>query len=333
MTTPVPGSADYNAAPPRPSSGSPYALAVEVPPELAGLRLDQVLARLLPEHSRSRLQDWIRRARVHVDGASAQPRQKVWGGERIEIQPDLDATASADLPQALPLCAVFEDDAILVLDKPAGMVVHPGTGNRDGTLLNALLHHAPELAHVPRAGIVHRLDKDTSGLLVVAKTPAAQTSLVRQLQARSVKRDYLALVLGVPPSTGKVEAPVGRHPVQRTRMAVVAAGKPAVTHYRVRTAGAGWSLLECSLETGRTHQIRVHLASIGHPVLGDPAYLGRAAARSVPPAARSFRRQALHATRLALTHPLSGDRLTWECAPAADFAALLCALQQDAAAR
>ena len=302
---------------------------MNIPLELAGLRLDQALARLLPEHSRSRLQDWIRRERVHVDGASAQPRQKVWGGERIEIQPELDALANTDRPQALPLSIVFEDDAILVLDKPAGMVVHPGSGNRDGTLLNALLHHAPGLAHVARAGIVHRLDKDTSGLMVVAKTPAAQTSLVRQLQARSVKRDYLALVLGVPSATGKVEAPVGRHPVQRTRMAVVAAGKPALTHYRVRCAGAGWSLLECSLETGRTHQIRVHLASIGHPVLGDPTYLGRGASRTLPPAARSFPRQALHATRLALTHPLSGERLTWECAPPADFAALFRALRED----
>jgi len=332
MTTPVPGSADYSSAPPRPSSGSPRALAFKVPPELAGLRLDQALARLLPEHSRSRLQDWIRRARVRVDGASAQPRQKVWGGERIDVDPAPDSTANADRPQALPLTIVFEDDAILVLDKPAGLVVHPGSGNRDGTLLNALLHHAPELAHVARAGIVHRLDKDTSGLMVVAKTAVAQTSLVRQLQARSVKRDYLALVLGVPSAIGRVEAPVGRHPVQRTRMAVVAAGKPALTHYRVSCSGSGWSLLECSLETGRTHQIRVHLSSIGHPVLGDPTYLGRAAARALPAAARSFRRQALHATRLALTHPLNGERLTWESAPPADFAGLLHALQEDAAA-
>jgi 23S rRNA pseudouridine1911/1915/1917 synthase len=236
------------------------------------------------------------------------------------------------LPQALPLTVVFEDDAILVLDKPAGMVVHPGSGNRDGTLLNALLHHVPALANLPRAGIVHRLDKDTSGLLVVAKTPAAQTSLVRQLQARSVRRDYLALVLGVPSAAGKVEAPVGRHPVLRTRMAVVATGKPALTHYRVRCAGAGWSLLECSLETGRTHQIRVHLASIGHPVLGDPTYLGRAGTRAVPAPARTFRRQALHAARLALTHPVSGAHMTWECAPPADFVALLSALQRHAAA-
>jgi 23S rRNA pseudouridine1911/1915/1917 synthase len=335
MTTPVPGSVDYSATPPaspRPASGPARPLVVEVPLELAGLRLDRALARLLPEHSRSRLQDWIRRARVHVNGASAQARQKVWRGDRIDVRPDAPAAGGEDLPQALPLAVLFEDDAVLVLDKPAGMVVHPGSGNRDGTLLNALLHHAPALAYVPRAGIVHRLDKETSGLLVVAKTPEAQTSLVRQLQARSAKRDYLALVLGVASPAGKVEAPIGRHPLLRTRMAVVAKGKPAITRYRVCGSGAGWSLLECSLETGRTHQIRVHLASIGHPVLGDPVYLGRAAARAVPAPARDFPRQALHAARLALTHPLSGARLTWECAPPADFVTLLRALQQHATA-
>jgi 23S rRNA pseudouridine1911/1915/1917 synthase len=335
MMTPVPRSVDYSPTPPalpRPASDQPGQLTIEVPTDLAGLRLDQALARLLPDHSRSRLQDWIRRELVRVDGASARPRQKVWGGERIDVHPDRDPAQSTDLPQALPLTVVFEDDAILVLDKPAGMVVHPGSGNRDGTLLNALLHHAPALASLPRAGIVHRLDKDTSGLLVVAKTPAAQTSLVRQLQARSVTRDYLAVVLGVPSPSGRVEAPVGRHSVLRTRMAVVATGKPALTHYRVRCAGAGWSLLECSLETGRTHQIRVHLASIGHPLLGDPVYLGRAGARTVPLPARAFQRQALHAARLALTHPVSRARLTWEREPPADFAALLAALQQHAPA-
>jgi 23S rRNA pseudouridine1911/1915/1917 synthase len=335
MMTPLPRSVDYSATPSAPwppSSDPPPQLTVEVPSELAGLRLDQALARLLPEHSRSRLQDWIRRERVQVDGASAQPRQKVWGGERIDVRPEHGTVETTDLPQALPLDVVFEDDSILVVDKPAGMVVHPGSGNRDGTLLNALLHHAPELTTLPRAGIVHRLDKDTSGLLVVAKAPEAQTSLVRQLQARSVKRDYLAVVLGVPPLAGKIEAPVGRHPVLRTRMAVVATGKPALTHYRVRCAGAGWSLLECSLETGRTHQIRVHLASIGHPLLGDPTYLGRAGTRAVPPPARGFRRQALHAARLALTHPVSGAHLSWERAPPADFAALLSALEQHAPA-
>jgi 23S rRNA pseudouridine1911/1915/1917 synthase len=287
----------------------------------------------LPDHSRSRLQNWIRDGRVHVEGASAQPRRKVWGGERIAVDADPFPAQSTDRPQPLPLTVVFEDEAILVLDKPAGMVVHPGSGNRDGTLLNALLHHAPALAALPRAGIVHRLDKDTSGLLVVAKTPAAQTSLVRQLQSRSVKRDYLALVLGVPPRAGKVDAPVGRHPTMRTRMAVVATGRPAVTHYRVRCAGAGWSLVECSLETGRTHQIRVHFASIGHPLLGDPVYLGRAGGRAAPAAAQSFRRQALHAARLALAHPASAAPLQWETPPPPDFASLLSALQAHDAAR
>jgi 23S rRNA pseudouridine1911/1915/1917 synthase len=314
------------------SSDAQSPLSLAVPAELAGLRLDQVLASLLPQHSRSRLQDWIRRERVWVDGARAQPRRKVWEGERIDVHPDHGHVAGVDLPEALPLSVVFEDDAVLVVDKPAGLVVHPGSGNREHTLLNALLHHAPALADLPRAGIVHRLDKDTSGLLVVAKTPAAQTSLVRQLQARSVRRDYLAVVLGIPARSGKVEAPVGRHPVLRTRMAVVATGKPAATRYRVLSAGAGWSLIECSLETGRTHQIRVHLASIGHPLLGDPAYLGRAKAGAVPPPARTFARQALHAARLALIHPVSGEPLTWEAAPPPDFAALLAALEQHAAA-
>jgi len=328
-------SLDYSAtppAPPRAAGERPHPLRLRVPPDLAGLRLDQALARLLPDHSRSRLQDWIRRERVRVDGASAQPRHKVWGGERIDVYPDRNPADSADLPQALPLAVVFEDDAILVVDKPAGMVVHPGSGNRDRTLLNALLHHAPELAGVPRAGIVHRLDKDTSGLLVVARTLQAQTSLVRQLQARSVKRDYLAVVLGAPAPAGKVDAPVGRHPVLRTRMAVVASGKPAVTRFRVLRAGAGWSLLECSLETGRTHQIRVHMASIGHPLLGDPIYLGHRGARAAPAPARAFPRQALHAARLALTHPVSAASLTWESAPPADFAALVAALEQHAPA-
>jgi 23S rRNA pseudouridine1911/1915/1917 synthase len=219
------------------------------------------------------------------------------------------------------------------VDKPAGLVVHPGSGNPDGTLLNALLHHASRLAAIPRAGIVHRLDKETSGLLVVAKTLAAQTSLVRQLQARTVKRDYLAVVLGVPARASTVEAPIGRHPVVRTRMAVVASGKPAVTHYRVLHSGHGWSLLRCSLETGRTHQIRVHLASIGHPLIGDPVYLGRAGARTVPAAARGFGRQALHAHHLALSHPESGAPVAWESPLPRELAALLDALEQHAPAR
>jgi 23S rRNA pseudouridine1911/1915/1917 synthase len=238
-----------------------------------------------------------------------------------------------DRAQEIPLQVVFEDESILVIDKPAGLVVHPGSGNRDCTLLNALLHHSPALQGVPRAGIVHRLDKDTSGLLVVAKTLQAQTSLVRQLQARTVKRDYLAVVLGVASANGSVSAPIGRHPGARTRMAVVASGRPAVTHYRVLKKGTGWSLLECSLETGRTHQIRVHLHSIGHPLLGDPVYGGSATRQPLPTAAHHLHRQALHAKRLELTHPVTGARLHWESPLPPELAQLLIALEHDAAAR
>jgi 23S rRNA pseudouridine1911/1915/1917 synthase len=288
------------------------------------MRLDLALARLFSAYSRSRLQQWIKAGRVTLDGRHAQARDKVWGGERVQIQADAqDGDAVGDAPQAIPLQIRFEDDALLVIDKPAGLVVHPGSGNRDGTLLNALLHHAPALAALPRAGIVHRLDKDTSGLLVVAKTLEAQTSLTRQLQARTVKRDYLALVTGSPPAAGSVQAPIGRHPTVRTRMAVVASGRAATTHYRTLARGSGWALLECSLETGRTHQIRVHLHSIGHPLIGDPVYGARVGRAPLPNAARAFRRQALHAARLALTHPVTGERLSWESALPDDMARLL----------
>ena len=305
-----------------------HPIELRVPPDLAGLRLDQALARLLPDHSRSRLQDWVRRARVTVDGATAQPKDKVWGGERIELRAELDAGALAFAPQAIPLAIVHEDAEVLVLDKPAGLVVHPGSGNRDGTLLNALLHHAPSLAGLPRAGIVHRLDKDTSGLLVVAKTLEAQTSLVRQLQAHTVRREYLALVAGVPTAQGRVDAPIGRHPVARTRMAVVARGKSAVTHFRVLRTGAGWSLVECRLETGRTHQIRVHMHSIGHPLIGDPVYGSAKLSRALPDVSRAFPRQALHAARLELIHPASGEALAFQSPLPSDLARLLAALEQ-----
>jgi len=324
---------DYSAATAAAARASrAKALQARVPTEFAGLRLDQALARLFPEYSRSRLQAWVKSAHVTVDGAPAQPRDKVRGGERI----DLSAQAPADVPdlaQDIPLAIVFEDAALLVIDKPAGLVVHPGSGNRDGTMMNALLHHARALASLPRAGIVHRLDKDTSGLLVVTKTLPAQLSLVRQLQARSVKREYLALVSGVTPPQGRIEAPIGRHPVQRTRMAVVERGKPAITRFRTLRGGHNWSLVECSLETGRTHQIRVHLASIGHPLIGDPTYLGRGAARTLPPAARAFSRQALHAARLALAHPLSGQAMAWHSPLPADLQTLLDDLTLHAPAR
>ena len=307
---PVSRSANYTA--PTPASS---ALALSIPLEMAGLRLDQALARLLPEESRSRLARLIDEGHVLVDGRPCVPRQKVKSGERLEVTLAARPGEGAFEPEAIALPVVFEDDEVLVIDKPAGLVVHPGSGNWAGTMLNALLHHAPALQGLPRAGIVHRLDKDTSGLLVVAKTERAQTALVRQLQARTVKRTYLALARGRVERDGTVEAPIGRHPVQRTRMAVVATGKPAVTHYRVKRRFAAHTLLECDLETGRTHQIRVHLASIGHPLEGDPVYAGKV--RS------AFRRQALHAWKLAFVHPKSGETVRFESPMPADFKALL----------
>lgn len=313
--------ADYSPPP------APDRRSAVVPAELAGSRLDQALSKLFPEYSRTRLQTWIEAGRATVDGAVAEVRRKVWGGERIELAPEPSAEETSFAPESIPLTILHEDETLLVVNKPAGLVVHPGSGNWAGTLLNALLAHAPGVAHIPRAGIVHRLDKDTSGLLVVAKTLEAQTSLVRQLQARTVSRRYLAIVLGATPETGVVEAPIGRHPTQRTRMATVATGKPAVTHYRAMRRGDGWTLLECRLETGRTHQIRVHMDSIGHPLLGDPVYGPRRLPAPLAERVNGFDRQALHAWQLALIHPATQAPMAWEAPPPADFQALLARLE------
>ncbi len=301
--------------------------SLAVPSECAGLRLDQALTRLLPEYSRNRLQDWIRGGHVTVDGQPAVPKAKVWGGETVLISPQPAPGDQTHLAEDIPLAVVHEDATILVIDKPAGLVVHPGSGNWSGTLLNALLRHAPRLEALPRAGIVHRLDKDTSGLLVVAKTLEAQINLVRQLQARSVHREYVAVVHGQVARDGVVEAPIGRHPVQRTRMAVVARGKPALTHYAVRSGGAGWSRLDCRLETGRTHQIRVHLHSIGHPLIGDPVYSVSRPHVSLPDRAVDFPRQALHAARLGLLHPQTTQLSSWTSPLPRDMADLIAALE------
>ncbi len=301
----------------------PGLLELTVPPGCAGLRLDQVLARLLPEYSRSRLAHWVREERVTVDGRAALPRDKVRGGERVHVEPRADPQILGHLAQDIALEIVHEDAALIVVNKPPGLVVHPGSGNWDGTLLNALLQHAPELDAIPRAGIVHRLDKDTSGLLVVAKTLTAHTALVRELQARTVSREYAAVVHGRVARDGKVEAPIGRHPVSRTRMAVVARGKPATTHYHVLRRYSSTTLLECKLETGRTHQIRVHLSSIGHPLVGDPVY-GRRGARGQ---GLVFHRQALHAKKLALVHPVSGRLVMWEAPLPRDMQDLLASLE------
>ncbi len=280
---------------------------------------------MLPEHSRSRLAAWVKEGRVRLDEGTADPKRKVWGGERVSVAEAVAPEEAAEQAEAMALRIVHEDGSILVIDKPAGLVVHPGSGNWSGTLLNALLHHAPRLAEVPRAGIVHRLDKDTSGLLVVAKTLEAQTGLVRQLQARTVKRHYLALVHGRVARDGTVDAPIGRHPVQRTKMAVVPGGRAARTHYHVLERFAHATLLECALETGRTHQIRVHMASIGHPLVGDPTYGPRRAS----PALAHFPRQALHAWRLALVHPGEEVQMGWEAPLPEDFAGLLEALRRE----
>ena len=304
--------ADYSANP---------RLALSVPADCGGLRLDQVLARLRPQHSRNRLQNWIREGRVVVDALTVcEPKQKLWGGERIELAEAPDEGALSSAPEAIALHIVYEDETLIVLDKQAGLVVHPGSGNRNGTLLNALLYYAPALDKVPRAGIVHRLDKDTSGLMVVAKTLEAQTDLVRQLQARTVKRYYQALVRGKVELGGTVDAPVGRHPTQRTKMAVVKTGKPARTHYRIVERFVDCTLVECALETGRTHQIRVHMTSIGHPLVGDPVY---GAGTSRIPRGPEFPRQALHARRLGLVHPASGKPMVWRSALPDDMAELV----------
>lgn len=310
-------------------------LSAEIPPALDGKRLDQALASLFADYSRSRLQQWIRDGQIRVDEQILRPRDKVYCGQHVTIA--VEETPQGDWQaEAIPLDIVFEDAHLLVINKPAGLVVHPAAGNYTGTLLNALLHHVPGLANIPRAGIVHRLDKETSGLLVIAKDLPSHTDLVSQLQAREFEREYLALVNGVMTAGGTVEAPIGRHPVQRKRMAVVGNGKPAVTHYRVEERFRAHTLLRVRLETGRTHQIRVHMAHIHFPIVGDPVYGGRlkippACSAALREALHGFRRQALHAARLGLVHPVSGELLHWEAPLPADMQTLLDTLRADLA--
>src|SRR5437660_11153093 len=293
------------------------AMSAGVPSALGGMRLDQALARLFPQYSRNRLQAWLKSGHITLDGRSAQPSHPVAGGERIVLEPPPVPELASPQAQRMPLKVVHEDAQLIVIDKPAGLVLHPGAGQPDRTLLNALLAHAPALAGVPRAGIVHRLDKDTSGLLVVAKTVSAQADLVKQLADRTMRRVYLAIGQRDPPASGMIDAPVGRDVRARTRMAVTHRGKPARTAFRVLERFGSAALVECRLETGRTHQIRVHFQHIRHPLVGDTVYR-RGTRHGI-----DFPRQALHAAELALRHPSSGEDMTWRSPLPRDFKKLV----------
>lgn len=310
-------------------------LSLSIPSDLGGQRLDVALQKMLPEHSRSRLQAWIKDGLVKVDGAGSTSKTKVWGGEHVEVQVQPQPEQQAFKPQDIPLDIVYEDAHILVINKPAGMVVHPAAGNWEGTLLNALLFHAPQLKEVPRAGIVHRLDKDTSGLLVVAKTIPAQTHLVRQLQARTVKREYRAIVWGQLWRNGVVDQPIGRDPRSRTKMAINRAGKPALTRYEILERFSVQTYLRCNLETGRTHQIRVHMQFLKAPLVGDPVYGYRgivpirAMTQTLRDVVSKFNRQALHAIKLGLVHPASNEWMEWQIELADDMKQLLEAMRHE----
>lgn len=312
-------------------------LNTHIPSELAGTRLDQALAQLFPEHSRMRLKQWVQEHYVTVNNQFGKPSDKVKGGEKITISVPSSALTEQTSDwqaQELPLSIIYEDDDILIINKPAGVVVHPASGNRDGTLLNALLHHIPAVKNLPRAGIVHRLDKDTSGLLVIAKSLIAHTHLVKQLQARDVKRAYLAVVKGVMIAGSTIDAPIGRHPTKRTHMAILESGKQAITHYRVKEKFRHHTLVDVSLDTGRTHQIRVHLAHIRYPIVGDMTYGGRLSlpgdlSPELINYLRQFKRQALHAYKLGLIHPTTQQYMEWECPVASDIEKLINLLQKN----
>lgn len=311
-------------------------LTAEVPYEMAGMRLDQALAELFADYSRSKLQTWIKSGRVYVNGVALKPRDKLEGGELIALDAEAEPVISFDA-EDIPLDIVYEDDSLLVVNKPAGLVVHPAAGNWSGTLVNALLNHEPNLETLPRAGIIHRLDKDTSGLLMVAKSLPAHFSLTEQLQNRTITREYLAVVRGQMISGGTVDAPLGRHPADRKRYIVKRSGKDAVTHYRVAQRFPNHTLVRVKLETGRTHQIRVHMAHIKFPLVGDQVYGGRFqmppnCSEALEQVLRNFKRQALHAAKLGLVHPETDEYMEWEQALPVDMANLVEALEKNSAA-
>ena len=315
----------------------PIKLEAKVPSERAGSRLDQVAAELFSDFSRSRLQQWIKEGDLLVDGQLSRSKDKLLGGEVLTVNVDLEPEGEWE-PEPLELDITYEDEHLLVINKPDRLVVHPAAGNYTGTLLNGLIHHVPDNENLPRAGIVHRLDKDTTGLMVVAKSLAAHHSLVQQLQERTVSREYQAVVQGVMTGGGTVDKPMGRHPQARTKMAVVAfGGKDAITHYRIIKRFANHTHIRVKLETGRTHQIRVHMSHIGYPLVGDAVYGGRlrlpkGATPELHDTLRHFKRQALHAAKLGLIHPETGEYMEWQVPPPADFEALLAALEADARA-
>ncbi len=306
----------------------------QVPDERRGTRFDQVAAELFPDYSRSRLQEWIKSGDLTVDSQPRKAKEKLLGGETLTLIAEMEAQGEWEA-EPIELDIRYEDDDILVINKPAGLVVHPAAGNRTGTLLNGLLHHNPDLIQIPRAGIVHRLDKDTTGLMVVAKTLQAQTDLVAQLQERTVSREYEAVVQGTMTGGGRVEATIGRHPRQRQKMAVVDfGGKEAITHYRLMTRFEHYTHVRLKLETGRTHQIRVHMAHIGYPLVGDSTYAGRfkipkGCSRDMIEKMREFPRQALHAAALGLIHPVTGEYMEWQAERPDDFEDLLTLLADE----
>lgn len=306
---------------------------VIIPDHLGGMRIDQALATLMPEYSRTQIQEWIKNEEITVNDKRPKARDRVFGGEEIRIQGTLK-TQPVFEAQAIDLQIIYEDDQLMIINKPAGMVVHPGAGNMNNTLLNALIHHAPALSDLPRAGIVHRLDKDTTGLLVIAKTPETVMYLTKQIKARAVTRIYQAIVTGVMTGGGMVDEPIERHPIQRKKMTVTETGKPSVTHYRVIERFRAHTHINVQLETGRTHQIRVHMAHIQYPILGDPVYAGRlqlpkGASTELVTELRQFKRQALHASELSLVHPTTGKTMTWRAPLPEDMLKMIAVLKRD----